>query len=67
MGTRRISKMATSEQKNMELMQTLDDAWNAQDWALADRSGRLADAHRCAQHRRHVLHAAYDHGLNLEE
>ena len=20
-----------------------------------------------AQHRRHVLHAAYDHGLNLEE
>jgi hypothetical protein len=22
----------TTEQKNMELMQTLDDAWNAQDW-----------------------------------
>jgi hypothetical protein len=27
----------TTEQKNMELMQTLDDAWNAQDWDTFDR------------------------------
>lgn len=24
----------TTEEKNMELRQTLDDAWNAQDWDL---------------------------------
>ena len=27
----------TTEQKNMELMQTLDDAWNAQDWDTFDK------------------------------
>jgi hypothetical protein len=27
----------TTEQKNMELMQTLDDAWNVQDWDTFDR------------------------------
>jgi hypothetical protein len=27
----------TKEQKNMELMQTLDDAWNAQDWDTFDK------------------------------
>ena len=28
--------MATIDQKKMELMQTLDDAWNAQDWDTFD-------------------------------
>jgi hypothetical protein len=27
----------TIEQRNMELMQTLDDAWNSQDWDTFDR------------------------------
>ena len=27
----------TTEQKNMELMQTLDDTWNAQDWETFDK------------------------------
>ena len=27
----------TKEQRNMELMQTLDDAWNAQDWDTFDK------------------------------
>ena len=27
----------TTEQKSMELMQTLDDAWNTQDWDTFDR------------------------------
>lgn len=27
----------TNEPKNMELMQTLDDAWNAQDWDTFDK------------------------------
>src|SRR6478736_3306277 len=27
----------TAEQKNMELMQTLDDAWNTQDWDTFDK------------------------------
>ena len=27
----------TNEQKNMELMQTLDDAWNTQDWDTFDK------------------------------
>ena len=27
----------TTEHKNMELMQTLDDAWNAQDWDTFDQ------------------------------
>ena len=35
-GTRELSYVngppMTNEQKNMELMQTLDDAWNARDW-----------------------------------
>ena len=31
----------TNEQKNMELMQTLDDAWNAQDWDTFDKRHKL--------------------------
>ena len=27
----------TTEQKNMELMQTLDDSWNSQDWDTFDK------------------------------
>lgn len=27
----------STEQRNMELMQTLDDAWNAQDWDTFDQ------------------------------
>lgn len=30
----------TREQRNMELMQTLDDAWNAQDWDTFDKRHR---------------------------
>ena len=26
-----------NERRNMELMQTLDDAWNAQDWDTFDK------------------------------
>jgi len=36
----------TPEQKNMELMQTLDDAWNAQDWDTFDK--RHKPRRRCA-------------------
>lgn len=32
----------TLEQKNMELMQTLDDAWNSQDWDLVGLIARSA-------------------------
>jgi hypothetical protein len=31
------AKYASTEQKNMALMQTLDDAWNAQDWDTFER------------------------------
>lgn len=27
----------STEERNMELMQTLDDAWNAQDWDTFDQ------------------------------
>ena len=33
----RQERNMTNEQKNMELMQTLDDAWNAQDWDTFDK------------------------------
>ena len=32
--------MGTLEERNMELMQTLDDAWNAQDWDTFDERHR---------------------------
>jgi len=31
-GSRQPRQVSAAEQRNMELMQTLDDAWNAQDW-----------------------------------
>jgi predicted ester cyclase len=31
----------TTEQKNMELMQTLDDAWNSQDWDTFDKRHKV--------------------------
>ena len=37
----------TTEQKNMELMQTLDDAWNAQDWdRMREERGRGVPSRR---------------------
>lgn len=33
--------MTTNEQKNMELMQTLDDAWNTQDWDTFDKMRQI--------------------------
>ena len=43
----------TTEQKNMELMQTLDDVWNAQ---RSTRSGECALRPPCSRAGRHVRH-----------
>ena len=43
----------TTEQKNMGLMQTLDDAWNAR---RSTRSGERALRSPCSRAGRHVRH-----------
>jgi hypothetical protein len=36
-GMKQEERAMTKEQRNMELMQTLDDAWNSQDWDTFDK------------------------------
>lgn len=56
----------TTEQKNMELMQTLDDAWNAQDWDTFDKRHKPDVVVRWpAQPPTHGRHACRAEGVQM--